>query len=308
MKSAVITGADGFLGSHFIRKCVKSGTEVWAVVHPQSSNAGRLNGLSGVHVVVSDIPGLASRIDRFPEKVDTFYHFAWQGVNANDRDDFDIQLLNIDMTLQAVKFAGYLRAGKFIMPGSTNEYLYYGRPIGTSAVPSPSNAYGSVKVAVRFLAQQYAEKFRMEFIYPVITGIYAADRKDNNVLFYTIEKLLRREKPSLTRLQQLWDYVYIDDVVDALYLLGDYGKDGVLYTIGKGDNQPLSKYIETIRDMIDPSLSLGIGEVPYKNDRLPCSCVDLTAIERDTGFVPRIEFADGIRRVIDAMKKEKEQA
>jgi len=296
MKSAVITGADGFLGSHFTRKCAESSTEVWAVVHPASPNAGRISGVPGVHVVVSDIPGLSSKRDLFPESTDAFYHFAWQGVNADDRDNFDVQTGTIGMALE-----------KFITPGSTNEYLYYGRPIDQDAVPSPSNAYGSVKVAVRFLAQSLAEQLGMEFVYPVITGIYAADRKDNNVLFYTIEKLLRREKPSLTKLEQFWDYVYIDDVVEALLLLGDNGRDGVLYAIGKGDNQPLYRYIEQIRDLIDPALPLGIGEIPYRNGWMPCSCVDLAAIHRDTGFVPRVEFEDGIRRVIAAIKEEKKE-
>ena len=129
MKSAVITGADGFLGSHFTRKCAGSGTEVWAVVHPESPNAVRISGVPGVHVVVSDIPGLSSKRDLFPESTDAFYHFAWQGVNADDRDNFDVQAGNVGMALEAVRLAGSLHARKFITPGSTHEYLYYGRPI-----------------------------------------------------------------------------------------------------------------------------------------------------------------------------------
>jgi len=304
MKRVVITGADGFLGSHFTKKCVDNEVEVWAVIHPEYNRKEKIEGLSGVHCVVSDIGGLSSKIDKFPRDIDTFYHFAWKGVNAYDRDDFDCQMENVNMCLECVRFAAYLRPKKFIMPGSTNEYLFYGQPIDEKAVPSPPNAYGSVKIAIRYLTQLYARKFGMEFVYAVIAGIYAADRKDNNVIFYTIEKLLKREKPSLTKLEQLWDYVYIDDVVDALFLLGDRGKDGSFYTIGRGDNQPLYKYIETIRNIIDPSLPLGIGEVPYMSESLPCSCVDLTAIKKDTGFEPRTDFEDGIRIVIDKLRSE----
>lgn len=304
MERVVITGADGFMGSHFVDYCLKQGAEVWAIVHPQSPNKNRFRNLEKVHTIESDINGLTSKIDRFPRDVDTFYHFAWGGVNANDRDDFDCQTQNIDMSLEAVRFAGYLRPKRFIMPGSTNEYLYYGKPIDEFALPSPPNAYGSVKIAIRYLTQLYTRKFGIDFVYVVVAGVYAADRKDNNVIFYTIEKLLRGEKPSLTKLEQLWDYVHIDDVVEGLYLAGEKGKDGAFYTIGKGDNQPLSKYIETIRDIIDPSLPLGIGEVPYKSDKMPCSCTDLTAIYRDTGFIPKIEFEDGIVDVINQLRKE----
>ena len=158
---------------------------------------------------------------------------------------------------------------------------------------------------MRYLAEEYARQAGISFIYVVIAGIYAADRKDNNVIFYTIDKLLRGEKPSLTKLEQLWDYVSIEDVVDALALIGDKGENGAFYAIGHGDNQPLYKYIEIIHKYIDPDIPLGIGDVPYTNDRLPSSCIDLSRLYKDTGFVPKVNFEDGIQRVIETMKKEK---
>lgn len=306
MKRVVITGADGFIGSHFTQKCVEEGTEVWAVIHPKYGSKEKIESLPNVHIVISDIQGLFSKIDKFPRDVDAFYHFSWKGINAYDRDDFDCQMENMSMSLDVVRFAAYLRPRVFIVPGSTNEYLYYGKPIDENAVPSPPNAYGSVKIAIRYLAQLYTRKFGMGFVYVVIAGIYAADRKDNNVIYYTIERLLRGEKPALTKLEQLWDYVYIDDVVEALYLLGGKGKDGVFYTVGRGDNQPLYKYIETIRNLINPNLPLGIGDVPYLSDKLPCSCVDLTAIKRDTGFEPKVDFEDGIKGVIEMLRQDME--
>uniref|UniRef100_UPI0040564FB2 NAD-dependent epimerase/dehydratase family protein n=1 Tax=Acetatifactor sp. TaxID=1872090 RepID=UPI0040564FB2 len=304
MKKVIITGADGFIGSNFVKKLVENHIEVWAVIYPQSKTKDRINGLEGVHCIEADISELGNRIKEFPREADAFYHFAWQGVNADERNDLELQLGNIDLCLQCIKLAADLNVRKFILPGSTSEYLYYGKPINEFALPSPQNAYGSVKVALRYLAEQYARQLKVSFVYVVITGIYAADRKDNNVIFYTIDKLLRGEKPSITKLEQLWDYVNIQDVVDALALVGAKGQDGAFYAIGHGDNQPLYKYIEIIHDYIDKSLPLGIGDVPYANDRLPSSCIDLTKIYEDTGFIPKVNFEDGIKEVIDMMKKE----
>lgn len=75
--------------------------------------------------------------------------------------------------------------------------------------------------------------------------------------------------------------------------------------MGHGDNWPLYKYIEIIHKKIDPRLPLGIGEVPYSNGILPCSCIDLTDIHKDTGFEPKIDFDKGISLVIDRIKEEK---
>ena len=84
--------------------------------------------------------------------------------------------------------------------------------------------------------------------------------------------------------------------------VGERGKDGAVYAIGHGDNWPLRNYIRIIHRKIDPSLPLGIGEIPYNSDRLPCSCIDLTDIKRDTGFEPKIDFETGISRVIDRVR------
>lgn len=304
MKKVIITGADGFIGSYLVKKLIQENVKVWAIVHPESRTKNRIAGLAGVHCIEREIADLKDLHAEFPKEADACYHLAWQGVDATVRNDMEVQMKNIDLCLQCLKFASDINVKKFILPGSTSEYLYYGQPINEHALPSPQNAYGSVKVALRYLAKQYAAQLNLDFIYVVITGIYAADRKDNNVIFYTIDKLLRKEKPSVTKLEQLWDYVYIDDVVEALFLIGSKGKKDAFYAVGHGDNQPLYKYIEAIHDYIDPVLPIGIGEVPYQNDNLPSSCIDLSALREDTGFVPKVDFEMGIKAVIDVMKKE----
>ena len=104
--------------------------------------------------------------------------------------------------------------------------------------------------------------------------------------------------PQYTKLEQRWDYVHIDDVSEAFYRIALHGRDGAFYTIGHGDNCPLHQYIYTIRDIINPHAAMNIGSIPYKNQQLPSSCVDLSSLTQDTGFIPKIEFADGIRDVI----------
>ena len=69
----------------------------------------------------------------------------------------------------------------------------------------------------------------------------------------------------------------------------------------------LSNYIEIIHKKIDPSLPLGIGEIPYVSEELPSSCIDLTDIERDTGFKPQVDFEEGITKVIDKIRCEGEK-
>lgn len=307
MKKALITGADGFIGTHLITELVKNNIEVWAIVHPTSPTKERIKNNPHIHCIECDIFELQEYISCFPFDIDVCYHLAWQGVNALERDDLSYQMQNISLGIKCIEFAAQINIKKMIFPGSTSEYLFYGKPIDKNATPSASNAYGTVKIAFRYIAEHYTRKLGLEYVYVVLSSIYAADRRDNNVIFYTIDKLLNEEKPSLTKLEQLWDYIHISDAVTALRLVGEKGKPYSFYAIGCGDNQPLYEYIYCIRDYINPSLPLGIGDIPYSSDILPCSCVDIDDITHDTGFLPQIHFADGIKEVIDTMKKEKLQ-
>lgn len=306
MKKVLITGADGFIGKHLVNALLRNGREVYAVVYP-GHNIYEEYEDEKLHVKCIDLIQAMNYVNEFPNDIDVFYHFAWIGVRPELRDDFDTQMININMTIECMRLAMAVGIKKIIFPGSTNEYLNWGKPVNKNAVPLPDNAYGATKIALRYLCNSYAISNNIEFVYAIVTGIYAADRKDNNVIYYTIEKLLHKEKPSLTKLEQLWDYVYIDDVIDAFLAIGEKGKGGAIYAIGHGDNWELSNYIRIIHEKIDPSLPLGIGEVPYRSSVLPCSCIDLTDIERDTGFVPKVSFEEGITIVINKMKEDMER-
>ena len=304
MKTALISGANGFIGRNLIKRLLRDNIQVYALVLKNETPAEVLNN-ELVSVVPCDLENSDFSDIDIPYEIDIFYHFAWIGVRPEDRKNFDVQLRNVNMTLNCMRLAKAKRIKRAVMSGSTNEYLFSGKEINAGCVPTPSDDYGSTKVSVRFLAKQYARDNGIEFIYAVISGIYSEQRRDSNVITYTIEKLLKNEKPSVTKLEQLWDYVYIDDAVDALYLIGEKGRDGALYAVGHGDNWPLRNYVEIIHRKIDPSLPLGIGEVPYASDKMPMSCVDMTDLTADTGYIPKVSFEEGITRVIETLRAEK---
>lgn len=304
MHSAIVTGADGFIGSHLSKRLSSNGVEVWAMVMQNSPTLHRIDGMKNVHVIQLDYTDVDGCVGKLPNGADVFYHLAWQGVAPEMRNLIDFQMPNIEMGMNMVRLAKKCGASRFVLPGSTFEYLYSEGNINGKSLPTPSNAYGAVKVSSRYLCEQLARELGLPFVYAVITGIYGGGRRDSNVITYTIEKLLSGEKPSLTALEQRWDYVHIDDVTRALIAIGENGKSGAFYSIGHGDNIPLAEYIYKIRDLINPQASLGIGERPYETDRLTQSCVDLTALREDTGFAPQMDFEKGIAEEIENYKKE----
>lgn len=306
-RSVVITGADGFLGSHLTRYLAARDMSVYAVIVPDSPLRGRIDAIPGVYVIEAELSDHRSFEQQIPRGPTALFHLAWSGVSTEARNSIEAQQANLELCMDAARLAAAVGAQRFVLPGSTMEYAHCGQAINARALPSPQDAYGTAKVEARYLCAAMCEQLGVPYIYAVVSGIYSADRRDGNVIYYTIEKLLQRERPVYTKLEQLWDYIHIDDVVRAFYLIALKGRGGAFYSIGHGDNWPLANYIFTIRDLIDPSLPLGIGELPYKNGNPPSSCVDLTAIEADTGFVPTIPFDVGIKAVIESVKRENQE-
>lgn len=302
MASVVITGADGFIGRHLVDYFAQKGVEVYAVVLPGRALPKKIAKFANVTMICQELRFWRDWLELLPQQPFAVIHLAWSGVAPESRYDTKLQMSNLGLCDSVVRLAASIRAQRFILPGSTMEYAFCGVPINEYAWPSPQNIYGCAKLAARFFCEALCFELRVPYIYTVLTGIYASDRRDNNVIFYTISQLLAKKRPVVTALKQLWDYVHIDDVVHAFYLIAIKGKGGAFYVVGHGDNWPLSRYVYLIRDLIDPALPLGIGERPYLDDRIPSSCVDLQKLREDTGFEPKIPFEVGIKRVIAEMR------
>jgi nucleoside-diphosphate-sugar epimerase len=120
---------------------------------------------------------------------------------------------------------------------------------------------------------------------------------------YCIYALLRGEKPSLTRGEQLWDYLYSADCARALYLIAEKGRHGAGYPVASGIARRLREYFECTRDCIDPRLPLGLGEKEYPPGRVMNLCADIRPLTEDTGFIPQYSFEQGIRETTEWVRK-----
>jgi len=310
MESAVITGPTGAIGLALIKKCIAEGIQVLAIVRKYSSRKNRIPKSPLVHIVECDLRELKyldkSRLER--EKVtqsqyDVFYHFGWSATIGDGRNDMRLQSANIEYSLDAVELAERLGCHTFIGAGSQAEYGRREEKLSEDTPAFPENGYGIAKLCAGQMTRIECGKRGIKHIWTRILSVYGPGDGEKTMISSTIRKLLSGEKPSLTAGEQMWDYLYSEDAARALYMLGDKGKSGKTYCIGSGQVRPLREYIELLRDCIDEDLPLGIGEVPYREKQVMYLCADISALARDTGFVPEVDFKTGIKRTIDWFKQ-----
>ena len=312
MKQVIVTGATGFIGARLVRELIDNDIYVIAPVRDELRAREQFFGgedpCDGTHLRLltyysEEYESLCSE----GLQIDAFYHLAWGGVAPEKKNDRAIQVKNIDFALEMLEWADSLKADRFIATGTVAEYTFCEEVMDVYAKQTPNDLYGASKTAAHYMLETWARSLDMPFNWVVIPSTFGEGRRDNNILTYTIRTLLAGERPSYGYLTQMWDFLYVAEVVRALRLIGEKGHAGKIYAIGSGVYKPLREYVEAIRDIIDPKLPLGIGDRPALSDKAFSSCVNIAELTADTGFVPGISFEEGIRKTVEYFKREENQ-
>ncbi|WP_294153937.1 NAD(P)-dependent oxidoreductase [uncultured Selenomonas sp.] len=301
MKKAIVTGANSFVGSAVVHELLAHDVEVFALVH--EGRANRLSKSEHLHVTSFDVQEDAS-FGLPKDTYDACYHFAWVGgTNVSFRKDYGLQLKNAIWTADVVRMAAEAGCRKFVAAGSIMEREIADACHTQGCKPGMGYCYGVGKLAAHMIAQSQAAACDVEFIWALITNAYGVGERSTRMVNTTIRKCIAGESPQFTAGTQNYDFVYIDDVARAFYLLGEHGKPFHEYLIGSGTARPLKEFLLEMKQSIAPDLAFVFGDIPFTGTNLPLSAFDCSQTEQDTGFRANVSFAEGTLRTRDWMKR-----
>ena len=61
----------------------------------------------------------------------------------------------------------------------------------------------------------------------------------------------------------------------------------------------MKDYIEILRDIVNPTMNLDFGSIPYSDNQVMYLCADIEDLKKDTGWTPKISFEEGIRLIME---------
>ena len=292
MKSAVVTGANGFVGKAVISELLAQGVSVYAVGR-QPEPAVTHSNLSYIQCDIADIRDASGLIQSSP---DAFFAFAWNGSAGASRADYALQLENAKNTADCVRFAKDIGCARFIGAGSITETETRLAVLEQSNKPAMPYIYGAGKTAAHEIGKCVAADAGIDFLWPYITNAYGPGELSPRLLNTTIRKMFSGEKLEFTAATQLYDFTYIDDVAKAFCLIAEHGRPFCEYTIGSGNARPLRHFLEEMRDAVAPDAVLDFGAMPFTGIDMPASAFDTEPLKKDTGFSPEVPFSEGVRR------------
>lgn len=301
MKIAVVTGANGFVGSAVVKELLSNNYKVYAVV--RNNHSDRLSDLDNVEIVNCELSDIDSLPGQITEKCDVFYHFAWSGSAGKDRANTRLQLDNVQWSVESIRAAKKLGCSRFVFAGSIVEKECLAAAYTGGNRPGLGYIYGGGKVAAHILCSSVAVAEGIDLLWGEITNAYGVGEVSPRLVNSTIRKCIAGVSPEFTAGTQNYDFVYIDDVARAFRLIGENGKPFTSYVIGSSVAKPLKEFLIEMKDAIAPELPFKFGDVPFTGIDLPLSDFDCRKTEEDTGFKAGISFAEGCRRTFEWWKE-----
>ena len=297
MKKVVITGADGFVGSYTVKCFLNYGVQVVALDLAESPlRLKKHHLLTYKKCDVFNVAELRKAIS--DENCDTFIHFAWIGSAGSARTDYNLQMKNALNTVECLKTAKQCGCKRFVCAGSIMEYEVEAAVHRRENKPSMAYIYGMGKHIAHSLCMSVAASEGIELLWPMITNAYGVGELSPRFINTTLRKIIHSEPLEFTSATQNYDFVYVEDVAKAFYLVAENGKPFCEYMIGSGDAKPLKQFINELRNAVAPDVALHFGDVPFTGVNMPIEVFSTKALNEDCGYLPEVSFSDGVIRTI----------
>ena len=249
MEKILITGASGFIGSFLVEEALERGLEVWAAVRGSSSRQWLQD--PRIHFVELNLSS-ADDLKKALQEVSFDYVVHAAGVTkCKDRRDF--RRINAEgtrnlvealkTTQPALRRLVYLSSLSIF--GAIREEQPY-QPIRESDVPQPNTEYGRSKLE----AEQLLEDCGLDYIVLRPTGVYGPRERD----YFLMAKSIRGHVDFAAgfRRQDI-TFVYVRDVVQAVFLALNNGSTGRKYFLSDGEVYQSTTFSDLIiREMGNP--------------------------------------------------------
>ena len=302
-KVIILTGASGFVGAAVLKQVLKDGNLPLVLQRP-SSNPFRLKDLEGyptfVYQSLTD-EQLIEKIKDYQPQI--LINLAWRGVAGKDRNELHQIQNNLPLTLQSVELAKSVGCSQWIGIGSQAEYGNPNRQVDEQFPTYPTTLYGKAKLAACWAALGLCQAYDIQGSWIRLFDPYGPGDDSYWLIPYLIREIASGNSPKLTKCEQLWDYLYVEDAAKAILSVA-YTQATGIFNLGSGVAIPLKEVVETLKNFVNPTIQPEYGAVPYRPDQVMHLQADITRIKTLTGWEPKITIEQGLLETVKGILKQ----
>jgi nucleoside-diphosphate-sugar epimerase len=320
---AVVTGANGFTGSHLVKALEQNGNTVVGLVRKSSNLASLAN--CNVQLVYGDLTE-RNALSTAMAGVDTVFHTAAY-VELGIVDEAEMERVNVEGTRAVLEVAQAIGISKMVYCSTIGVFGdTQGRVIDETFQRTQTD-FSSAYDRTKYEAQQLVDQFAAQGL-PVVSilpsGIFGADDPHFGPV---MQQFLKGGLKLWAGGDRITGIVHVDDLVAAMILAAEKGKPGEHYIISAGDlstremfnflsqetgipvpreaPQPL---VRLVGNLLDPIGRLFKWQPPISRERVHyiydrCVRVDATKARQELGWQPR-SVSETLREIVQLMTAE----
>lgn len=322
MKSILVTGGAGFIGSHLVRLLVQQHPN-YRIVNLDAltyagnlANVADLEGSANYHFERGDITDMEQMRQLFAKhNIDTIVHLAAEShVDRSIKDPLIFVRTNVLGTATLLQVAREHWKGKFDgklfyhvstdeVYGSLGEEGYFVE----STAYDPRSPYSASKASSDHLVRAWHHTYGLPVVLSNCSNNYGPYQFPEKLIPLFINNI-REEKPLPVYGQgvNVRDWLYVEDHARAIDVILHAGEVGETYNIGGHNEWKNIDLIRTLCRVMDEKLGRPAGSsaslITYVTDRAGHDmryAIDATKLQNELGWEPSLQFEEGIRRTID---------
>lgn len=291
----LITGANGFIGSHLVRSIIENKVGIVSILIRKSSQVDRIKDLLNHLTIFFYEDGLFTS-----KKIDICFHLAWIGV-ANAFRNQDLYKKNKEISFFVLELCRLNNIKKLIALGSQAEYGIKTDKISEKDQLAPTTEYGKSKKRISEIMKSYCFSHDIKFTWVRLFSSYGPDDQDCWLIPYVIKKYLSNQRPQLTAGEQLQDFLYVSDVIEGLMQVVKMKIEGDI-NLGSSSAVKIKEIVKKIHFYISSQTELIFGEIPYRSDQQFIIEADMSLFFSLTSWRPKVSLDDGIKMTIEHYK------
>ena len=337
----LVTGAAGFIGHHVARRLARQGHEVVGIdnlnpyydvrlkldrlrelgieaAEPGRSDAAMIEAKeSSLRFLRMDLVDAERVMSLFEhERFELVYHLAAQaGVRYSLSDPWAYVASNVSGFLSILEAVRNHSVRHLVYASSSSVYgLDRLQPFGeTGAADHPVSLYAASKRSNELMAHSYSHLFDMPTTGLRFFTVYGPWGRPDMALFSFTKAILSGQPIELFNYGDMRrDYTYVDDVVEAVLLVGERPPQGDpswdgrqssvspaptrVYNVGHGSPVPLADSVTALEEEL--GMKARVNKVPMQPGDVKETWADCTALREDTGFQPRTTLREGVKHFV----------
>tara|TARA_A100000171_G_scaffold1261_3_gene1437 strand:+ start:5796 stop:6785 length:990 start_codon:yes stop_codon:yes gene_type:complete len=296
---AVVTGGAGFVGSHMVDLLVDRGYAVRVVdnlVGGRTANLAHHSSNSDVVFHEIDVRALEVGSPIFKDAKRVF-HFAGIGdIVPSIEQPSEYMSVNVLGTVNVLECARAAGVEKLVYAASSSCYGLAQTPTredhvidtkypyalskfqGEQAALHWNNVYGLPVNSVRIF-NAYGTRSRTSGAYGAVFGVFLR------------QKIANKPFTVVGDGSQTRDFLYVTDVAEAFFAASEVESIGEIYNLGAGRPQSVNRLVEL--------LGGDVVNIPKRPGEPDCTWADITKIQDDLGWEPKVSFEEGVQRIVE---------